>query len=55
MSPAAELMSHKRLDEMARRQLRTELHGSVTVKSIEIKENKDALGHYVRIQIVLKV
>jgi len=32
---------------MARRQLRTELHGSITVKSIEIKENKDALGHYV--------
>jgi hypothetical protein len=48
VSQASGLISLGKLEEMAKKQLKLERKGTVTVKSIEKKDNLENLAHYVR-------
>jgi len=48
MSPLGDLMCSERLGELGKKQLNIELCGTITVKSILKKEDKDTRNHFVR-------
>lgn len=47
VSQAERIISQEKLEQMAKKQLEMELRGTVTVKSIEKKDNLENLAHYV--------